>query len=122
MQSVEPVAGPDVTLVPIGFAALADPTRMAILGLLRQRDHCVCHLVETLGLKQSVVSHHIGVLRRAGLVTSWPHPDDRRWLYYRLDRGAVDQVADALGWLADERDYNPEPLPCAADGPRGGGE
>lgn len=101
------------------LAALADPTRLAILALLRQRDHCVCHLVETLGLKQSIVSHHVGILRRAGLITSWPHPTDRRWLYYRLDRAALEQIAGYLGWLLDDREYDPEPLPCAADEPRG---
>jgi len=103
------------------LTALADPTRLAILALLRGRDHCVCHLVEALGLKQSVVSHHVGVLRRAGLVTSWPHPEDRRWLYYRLDRPALAQVASHLGWLLDDREYDPEPLPCAVDEPRGAG-
>jgi ArsR family transcriptional regulator len=103
------------------FTALADPTRLAILGLLRRRDQCVCHLVEALGLKQSVVSHHVGILRRAGLITSWPHPTDRRWLYYTLDRPALEQVAGYLGWLLDEREYDPEPLPCAADSPRGNG-
>lgn len=102
------------------FTALADPTRVAILGLLRQRDHCVCHLVETLGLKQSVVSHHVGVLRRAGLVTSWRHPIDRRWLYYQLDRSTLQQLGDHLSWLRGDSDYNPEPLPCAADEPRAG--
>ncbi len=101
------------------LTALADPTRLAILALLRGRDHCVCHLVDALGLKQSVVSHHVGVLRRAGLVTSWPHPADRRWLYYRLDRSALSRVASYLGWLVDDGEYNPEPLPCAVDEPRG---
>jgi DNA-binding transcriptional ArsR family regulator len=37
---------------------------------LRHRDHCVCHLVERLSLKQSVIWHHVGVLRRAGLTLS----------------------------------------------------
>ena len=63
------------------LAALADPTRLHIVALLRRRDHCVCHLVDELGLKQSLVSHHVGVLRRAGLITSYPHASDRRWLY-----------------------------------------
>lgn len=101
------------------LTALADPTRLRILALLRTRDHCVCHLVEELGQKQSIVSHHIGVLRRAGLVTSWPHLTDRRWLYYRLDRAALTEIAAHLGWLLDECEYNPTPLPCAADAPRG---
>ena len=97
------------------FAALADPTRLAILGLLRRQDQCVCHFVEELGLKQSVVSHHVGVLRRAGLITSYPHATDRRWLYYRLNREALNGLADRLGWLLDASDYNPVPLPCGAD-------
>jgi ArsR family transcriptional regulator, arsenate/arsenite/antimonite-responsive transcriptional repressor len=97
------------------FGALADPTRMAILGLLRRQDQCVCHFVEDLGLKQSVVSHHVGVLRRAGLITSYPHATDRRWLYYRLNREALSGLAGSLGWLLDESDYDPAPLPCGAD-------
>ena len=111
----------DDRLATTRLTALADPTRLAILALLRARDHCVCHLVEELGLKQSIVSHHIGILRRAGLVTSWPHPTDRRWLYYRLDRAALEEITGFLGWLLDEREYNPDPLPCAADQPRGNG-
>jgi ArsR family transcriptional regulator len=100
------------------WAALADPTRLEIVRLLRRRDHCVCHLVEALGLKQSLVSHHIGVLRRAGLVGSYPHRDDRRWLYYRLNRAAINELAAALGRLADEAEYDPTPLPCPIDAPR----
>lgn len=98
-----------------GLAALADPTRFGILALLRRQDQCVCHFVEELGLKQSVVSHHVGVLRRAGLISSYPHATDRRWLYYRLNREALAGLAGQLGWLLDESDYDPTPLPCAAD-------
>jgi len=97
------------------FAALSDPTRLAILGLLRRQDQCVCHFVEGLDLKQSVVSHHVGVLRRAGLISSYPHATDRRWLYYRLNRETLTGLASQLGWLLDESDYVPTPLPCAAD-------
>lgn len=103
-------------LVPEVYAALADPTRLAILGLLRHRDHCVCHLVERLDLKQSVISHHVGVLRRAGLITAHPHPQDRRWLYYRLNREVLSQSAEGLAWLLDETVFDPTPLACPPDG------
>lgn len=103
-------------LAPEVFAAFADPTRLAILGLLRHRDHCVCHLVERLELKQSVISHHVGVLRRAGLVTAHPHPHDRRWLYYRLNREALSRAAMGLAWLLDESVYDSTPLPYPPDG------
>jgi DNA-binding transcriptional ArsR family regulator len=97
------------------LAALADPTRLAIIELLRRRDHCVCHLVEVLELKQSVISHHIGILRRARLIDTYPHPSDRRWLYYRLDRESLRTLHARIGAMLDETDYDPAPLPCAAD-------
>lgn len=98
-----------------GFAALADPTRMAILTLLSQQDQCVCHFVEQLGLKQSVLSHHAGVLRRAGLISPYPHPNDRRWLYYRLNRGAVEELVGQLNGLLDPAGYDPNRALCGAD-------
>lgn len=104
------------------FAALGDPTRLAILALLRQRDQCVCHLMEALDLRQSLVSHHVGVLRRAGLIVSYPHPNDRRWLYYRLDRAAVAALAQQIGWLQDVVGYDPVPQPCPADALQGRAE
>lgn len=100
------------------FSALGDPTRLAILGLLRERDHCVCHFVERLDLKQSIVSHHVGILRRAGLIRSYPHPTDRRWLYYTLDRDALATLATRVAWHLDLSAYDPTPLPCGADIPR----
>lgn len=97
--------------------AAADPTRLAILDLLRRRDQCVCHIIEELELKQSVISHHLGVLRRAGLVTSYPHPDDRRWLYYRLNWDALDEILHQLVGIAERGDYDPTPMPCPIDAP-----
>lgn len=99
------------------MSALADPTRLAILELLRNRDQCVCHLVEALDLKQSLISHHLGVLRRSKLVTTYPHPDDRRWMYYRLDRAVLTEIAQQLGWLIDTVDYDQTPMPCPIDLP-----
>lgn len=98
-----------------GFAALSDPTRMAILTLLSQQDQCVCHFVEQLDLKQSVLSHHVGVLRRAGLISSYPHPTDRRWLYYRLNREGLAALVGQLDDLLDPANYDPNRALCAAD-------
>src|SRR3954463_4506842 len=68
------------------FKALGDPARVAWLARLSHGEEvCVCHLVEGSGLSQPTVSHHLGVLRRAGFVTS-----ERRgtWAYYRLPSAA----------------------------------
>jgi ArsR family transcriptional regulator len=63
------------------FKALADATRLRILGLLLTGEVCVCHIHESLKIPQSKASRHLAYLRKAGLV------ETRRegvWIYYRL--------------------------------------
>jgi ArsR family transcriptional regulator len=77
------------------FKALADPTRVAIINSLSAADEvCVCSLTETFELSQPTISHHLKVLREAGLVES-----SRRgtWAYYRLVPEAVAALRGALG-------------------------
>jgi ArsR family transcriptional regulator, arsenate/arsenite/antimonite-responsive transcriptional repressor len=77
------------------FKALSDPTRLAIVNRLAGRgESCVCEFV-TLGLSQPTISHHLRVLREAGLV----EVARRRgtWRYYRLVPEAVEALAFALG-------------------------
>jgi len=65
------------------LAALADPTRLAALRLLRDGgEHCVCELVSALGATQSRVSRHMATLRVAGLVKD---RRDAQWVRYRLN-------------------------------------
>jgi ArsR family transcriptional regulator len=66
--------------------ALAEPTRVRLIALLGDGETCVCHLVTALALPQPVVSRHLGVLRRAGLVAA---RRDGRWMWYRLVPGAT---------------------------------
>src|ERR1700741_1528734 len=63
------------------FKALADPTRIRILGLLASGEICVCHIHESLRLPQSLVSRHLAYLRRAGLVAT---RKEGLWVHYRL--------------------------------------
>jgi ArsR family transcriptional regulator len=76
------------------FKALGDPTRLAIVNQLARADEvCVCHLVPDSGLSQPTISHHLKLLRDAGLVTS-----ERRgtWAYYRLVPEAIAGLASSL--------------------------
>jgi ArsR family transcriptional regulator len=77
------------------FKALSDPTRVAIVNRLAGADEiCVCVFVDELDLSQPTISHHLRVLREAGLVES-----SRRgtWAYYRLIPAAVAELASTLG-------------------------
>ncbi len=77
------------------FRALSDPTRVAIVNRLASADECcVCDLTAAFELSQPTISHHLKVLRDAGLVES-----SRRgtWAYYRLVPDAVRELRHTLG-------------------------
>jgi ArsR family transcriptional regulator len=63
------------------FRALADPTRLRILGLLAGGEVCVCHIHEALRIPQPKTSRHLAYLRRAGLVEA---RKEGLWVHYRL--------------------------------------
>src|ERR687885_413293 len=78
-----PLPKPAAETLARSFKALADPARVAIVNRLAGSETCcVCQLTEPLGLSQPTVSHHLRVLREAGLV----EVAERRgtWTYYRL--------------------------------------
>ena len=78
------------------FKALSDPNRVAIVNRLAGADDvCVCDFIGTLGLAQPTVSHHLKVLRQAGIVEI-AHKRGT-WVYYRLVPEAVEELAFALG-------------------------
>ncbi len=60
--------------------ALADENRVRILWAVRDRELCVCQIVELLALAQSTVSKHVSILHQARLVEG---RKDGRWMYYR---------------------------------------
>src|SRR4029077_9420716 len=77
------------------FKALSDPARVAIVNRLAAADEvCVCDLNATLDLAQPTVSHHLRVLREAGLVES-----SRRgtWAFYRRRAAGTGQLRETLG-------------------------
>ena len=82
------------------FAALADPTRLAIVRELAGADQvCACDFTSCCDVRQPTVSHHLRVLREAGVIES-----ERRgtWIYYRLAPAAADRLrafASELGGI-----------------------
>src|SRR5438128_4716872 len=92
-------------LVPV-FKALGDPTRLKILDLLRSRGKsccdliareerglCACDIERAVGLSQAAVSHHMDLLRRAGLVAAQKRG---RWIFYTRDEEAIAGLAAQL--------------------------
>jgi len=78
------------------FRVLGEPARLQILNLIAvqpSQEVCACELVETLGLAQPTVSHHLKVLYEAGLLTK-----ERRgtWIYYRILPEKLAMLRDVL--------------------------
>lgn len=75
------------------FKVLTHPARLAILEILRDGEHCVCHMEAHLGYRQSYISQQLSVLREAGAI------HDRRdgWnIYYCVSDDHIFSVMDAM--------------------------
>jgi ArsR family transcriptional regulator len=84
------------------FKALGDPYRLRILATLSRSKHecCVCDFTDAFPVNQPAVSHHLGVLRDAGLVRC-----ERRgtWVYYRLADNLRERLATAIDEIFPQR-------------------
>jgi hypothetical protein len=80
---------PDLTPLLAFFKAMANESRLRIVGLLAQRERTVQELAETLGLKEPTVSHHLAVLKDLDLVTVRPE-GVMRW--HALNAAALTQM------------------------------
>ncbi len=95
------------------FKALGDPVRLRLLSMIASRaggEVCVCDLTPAFDLSQPTISHHLKLLKQAGLIGS-----ERRgtWVYYRLLPEMTDRLAGILTRPAGE------PLPLAVETPAG---
>jgi DNA-binding transcriptional ArsR family regulator len=90
------LAAPDVDAAVAAAALLTDPTRAAILRLLRDGPHCVCEMAAATGQRENNLSNHLARLREAGLVRASRHEVNARFQYYERDEKSVGTLRDAL--------------------------
>ena len=94
------------------FKAMGDPVRLRLLSLIASHDGgeaCVCDLTDVFDLSGPTISHHLKVLREAGLITG-----ERRgtWVYYRVRPDLLAQVSAVLVPAAPD---SPASLPADRD-------
>jgi ArsR family transcriptional regulator len=76
------------------FKALSDPARVKAMSMLLNADEvCACDIAAGIGKSQATASHHLSILRKAGLVTG-----EKRgtWVYYRAVPERLSAIGDAL--------------------------
>jgi ArsR family transcriptional regulator len=93
----EPLSAEAAAELAVRLKALSDPARLRLMSLIASHEGaeaCVCDVSVGLGLSQPTISHHLKVLRTAGLLTA-----ERRgsWVYYRVVPDALQQLSLVLG-------------------------
>lgn len=92
----EPLTGEQAVELARVFKAMGDPVRLRLLSLIASHEGgeaCVCDLSEVFELSGPTISHHLKVLREAGLITG-----ERRgtWVYYRVHPEALQLASQVL--------------------------
>ncbi len=70
---------------------ISDENRLRILFLLREGELCVCKIYDALELSQSLVSHHLAILRSYDLVND---RKEGKWVYYSLNRETLEKFSN----------------------------
>ncbi len=103
----------DFKLPSQAFKALTHPARLAILEILRDGEHCVCHMEAYLGYRQAYISQQLSVLKENALI------QDRRdgWnIFYSVTNEGIFDVLDAMYQLTSvkkpEIDHPRSPCCC----------
>jgi ArsR family transcriptional regulator len=94
------------------FKVLGDPTHLAIFDLLMEGVQCNCEIGDRLGLPMNLISHHLKVLRDAGLVQAERDPLDARWVYYSVNQILLKRLRDQLGAFLDPARIQPRLPSC----------
>ena len=92
----EPLAEAEAAALAMRFKALADPVRLRLLSLVlacEDDEACVCDLTAAFALSQPTISHHLGILKKAGLVECEVRG---RWCFYRARPEAINELAKVL--------------------------
>lgn len=71
------------------YKALGDETRLKIVEMLSEQEMCVCEIIDRLNMSQPAISHHLKILRQAGLVTD---SREGKWIYYSLNSSVFQEV------------------------------
>lgn len=96
--------------------ALADPNRLRIFERLMQGDSCNCELNAQLGMPPNLLSHHLRVLREAGLIHSRRDRVDSRWIYYSVNREKVAYWQRWFSWFLDPARIRKRAVLCGPEG------
>lgn len=96
---------------------VCEPNRLLLLEKIIEGVQCNCELGGALQIAPNLISHHLGVLRDAGLVDVERDPIDGRWVYYSINQKAMEQLNSTFGDFFDVERIRPRRLTCGPQAP-----
>ena len=96
---------------------LSEPNRLRIVDLLMHGEQCNCEMGGKLGMAPNLISHHLRVLQRSGLVTARRDESDARWIHYSIEPGVLADLNDSFSAVLNPARLRSQgavaPLRCA---------
>ncbi len=102
---------------------ICEPNRLALLEKIIEGVQCNCELGDALQMAPNLISHHLSILREAGLLDVERDPLDARWAYYSVNLKAMEELKQVFGAFFDANRIQPRRVVCgpqAADRQRMG--
>lgn len=91
---------------------ICEPNRLLLLEKIIQGVQCNCELGSDLQLAPNLISHHLAVLRDAGLINAERDPGDARWVYYSINPAALQTLQTLFGAFFDVQRLQPRRNSC----------
>lgn len=91
---------------------ICEPKRLMLLEKIIQGVQCNCELGDALQMAPNLISHHLSVLREAGLIETERDPVDGRWVYYSVNPKAMEELRSLFGDFFDINRVQPRKLTC----------
>lgn len=102
----------DLTEVSQWLKVLCEPNRLMLLDAIISGVQCNCDLGESLGMAPNLISHHLSVMREAGLIDSERDQTDARWIYYTVNPKALESIQRLLSAFLDPTRIQPLSNSC----------
>ena len=95
---------------------LAEPNRLLLLEQIIEGVQCNCELGDALQMAPNLISHHLSVLREAGLVNVERDPIDGRWVYYSVNQKVLEEFRQVLSAFFNPERIQPRQTVCGPQG------
>ena len=102
----------DLTEISKWLKVLCEPKRLMLLDAIVSGVQCNCDLGESLGMAPNLISHHLSVMREAGLIDAERDQTDARWIYYTANAEALKSLQHLLSAFLDSARIQPLSHTC----------